>query len=108
MKCLVYGIYVLEVVQSALITQIGFRNIVTSLGRDVQAFNRLEALWLIPTLSAIGELSRTEYERLTSNIPPSNILCPGILCASDQNFGRIEENRNGHYCCKFLKEVYCI
>jgi len=107
MKCLVYGIYVLEVIQSALITHIGVRNFVTSLG-DVQAFDRLEALWLIPTLSTIGELSRTEHEQLTSNIPPSNILCPGILCASDQNFGGIEENRSDHYCCKFLKEVYCI
>jgi hypothetical protein len=61
-----------------------------------------------PILTAIGELSRTEHERLTSNIPPRYILCPGILCASDQNFGTIEESRGSNYCCKFSKEVYYI
>ena len=69
MKCLVYGIYILEVVQSALITQTGFWTFVTSLG-DVQAFNQIEIAWLNPTLTAIGELYHIEHERLTFNIPP--------------------------------------
>jgi len=107
MKCLVYGIYILEVVQSAVIIEIGFRTFVTSLG-DVQVFNRVETAWLIPTLTAIGELSRTEQEWLTSNIPPRYILCPGILCASDQSFGEIEESRGSNYCCKSSKVVYYI
>jgi len=109
MKCLVYGIYILEVIHSAVITEIGFRTFVTSLG-DVQVFNRLETVptWLIPTLTAICELSRTEPERLTSNIPPRHILCPGILFASDQSFSTIEESRGSNCCCKFSKEtVYC-
>jgi hypothetical protein len=107
MKCLVYGIYILDVVQSALITDIEFRIFVTNFG-NVQVFNRIETAWLIPILTAIGEPSRTEHERVTSNIPPSHILRSGILRASDQNFGTIEENCRGHYCCKFSNEVYFI
>jgi len=62
MKCLVYGIYILEVAQSAFITEIGFQGSVTSLGH-VQVFNRAETGWLsVPTLTAIGELSPTEHE----------------------------------------------
>ena len=105
MKCLVYGIYTLEVVQSALITEIGFRTFVTSLG-DEQVFNRVETAWLsIPTLTAIGklELSRTEHESLTFNIPPRYIFYPGILCTSDPHFGGIEKSRRSNYCCEFSK-----
>jgi len=91
MKCLVYGIYILEVVQSALLTEMGFWTFVTMNLGDVQVFNRVDTAWLsVPTLTAIGELSRTEHERLASNIPPRYILCLGILCASDQNFGTIK------------------
>ena len=104
MKCLVYGINILEVVQSTLITELEFRKLATGFG-DVQVFNRIETAWLIPTLTAIGELFRTEDERLRSNIPPRYILCPGILCASDQNVGAIEETCGSNYCCKFSKEV---
>jgi len=104
MKCLVYGINILEVVQSALITELGFRKLVTGFG-DVQVFNRIETAWLIPTLTAIGDLSRTEHEWLRSNIPPRYILCPGILCASDQNVGTIEESCGSNSYCKFSKEV---
>ena len=102
MKCLVYGIYILEVVQSALTTEIRFWHFITVLG-DVQVFNRIEMAWLVPTFTAIGDLSRTEHERLTSNIPPRYILCPGIICASDQNIGTIEESRGSNYCCKSSK-----
>jgi hypothetical protein len=105
MKCLVYGIYILEVVQSTLITEMGFRAFVTSFG-DVQSFGQAETGWLtVPILTAIGELSHTKHEGLTSNIPLRNILCPGILCASDQNFGTIEESRGGNYRCKLSKEI---
>ena len=107
MKYLVYGIYILEVVQSALVTEIGFRQFVTNLG-DVQVFNRVDTAWLVPTLTAVGELSRTERELLTSNIPPRYILCPGILCASDQNFGTIEASGGSNYCRKSSKAVYYI
>ena len=59
MKCLVSGIYILEVVQSVIFTKIGFRKFVIGLG-DVQVFNRIETeAWLNPTLTAIGELSHT-------------------------------------------------
>jgi hypothetical protein len=107
MKCLVYGIYILEVVQSAIITQTGFRTFVAGPG-DVQVLNRIETAWLIPMLTAIGELSCTEHEQLTFNIPPRYILCPGILCVSDPHFGTIEETCGGNYCCKFSKKVYYI
>lgn len=57
MKCLVYGIYFFEFVQSVLITETGFRTFVTSFG-DVQVFNRIETVWLsVPILTAIGEFS---------------------------------------------------
>ena len=107
MKCFVYGVYILDVIQSTVITEIEFRIFVTYFG-DVQVFNRIETAWLIPILTAIGEPSRTEHERVTSNIPPSHILRSGILCASDQIFGTIEEICRSHYCCKFSKEVYFI
>ena len=105
MKYLVYGVYILEVVQSALITETGFRTYVTNLG-DVQVFGQAETGWLsVPILTAIGGLSRTEHEGLTFNIPLRYIHCPGILCVSDQNFGTIEENRGDNYCCKLSKKV---
>jgi hypothetical protein len=108
MKCLVYGIYILEVVQSALVTENRFRKCVIGLG-DVQVFNRVEEEWFTgPTLAAIGELSRTEYEQLMSSTSPRYILCPGILCASDPHFGTIKESRRNNYCCKSSKQVYYI
>jgi len=58
MKCLVYGIYILEAVLSAFITRTGFRIFVTNFG-NVQVFNQIETAWLIPILTAIGKLSRT-------------------------------------------------
>jgi hypothetical protein len=63
MRCLVYGIYILEVVHSALLTEIGFRIFVTSLG-DVRVLNQVETTWLTATLTAIGELSCKEPEQL--------------------------------------------
>ena len=109
MKFLVYGIFILEVVQSALFIEMGFRTFVTDNVGDVQVFNQVDMAWLnVPTLTAIGELSRTEHEWLTFNIPPRYILCPGILCAQDQNIGRIEKSCGSNYCCKFSKEIYYI
>ena len=65
LKCLVYGIYFLEVVQSVLIIDALFRTFVTKFG-DVQALDRVETLWLsVPILTAISELSRIENECLT-------------------------------------------
>ncbi|KIM49808.1 hypothetical protein M413DRAFT_21946 [Hebeloma cylindrosporum] len=53
MKCLVYGIYFVELVQSVLIVETGFRTFVTSFG-DVQVFDRIETVWLsVPILTAI-------------------------------------------------------
>jgi len=107
MKCLVYGIYILEVVPSALITQFVFWTLVTRLG-DVQVFNRIETWVSVPILNTIGELSHTEHEWLMSNTPPRYILCSRILCASDPHFGMIEESGRCNFWCKWLKEVYCI
>jgi len=57
MKCLVYGIYILEVVQSVLFTEMGFRTFITNNVGDVQVFNQVETAWLnVPILTAIGEL----------------------------------------------------
>ena len=62
MKCLVYGVYILDVVQSAFVTEMGFRTFVTSFG-DVQIFSQVETAWVsVPILNAIGELSRTQPE----------------------------------------------
>ena len=108
MKCLVYGIYIIEVVQSALFTEMQFRAFVVNIG-DVQVFNQIDTGWLsVPTLTAIGKLFCTEHEWLTSNVSPRYILRSGILCASDQKFGTIEETGGSNYYCKFSKEVYYI
>jgi hypothetical protein len=57
MKILVYGIYFLEVVQSGLMVEMGFRNFVTHFG-DVETFNQVETMWLsVPVLTAIGKFS---------------------------------------------------
>ena len=103
-RCLVYGIYILEVVHSALLTEIGFRIFVTSLG-DLRVLNQVETTWLTATLTAIGELSCKGHEQLTSNMQPRYIFCPGILCASDPHFGTIKESHRSNYCCKFWKSV---
>ena len=56
MKSLVYGIYVLEVTQTILIIETGFRHCVTGFG-DVEVFDRVEVLWLsIPIFTAIGKV----------------------------------------------------
>ena len=65
MKCLVYGIYVLEVMQSILFIENGFRIFVTSFG-DVEAVDRVGTAWLsVPILTAIGELCCVRHGRLT-------------------------------------------
>ena len=104
MKCLVYGVYILDAIQTALVAEIGFQIFITNFG-DVPVFDRvLDMAWLVPTLTALGKLSCTEHEQLTSNIPPRSILCAGILCASDPHFGTIKESGGSNYCCKFSKE----
>ena len=56
MKCLVYGVYILEFIQSILITEDGFRIFVSSFG-DVEAIDQVNTAWLsVPILTAIGEL----------------------------------------------------
>jgi hypothetical protein len=105
-KCLVYGIYILDVVQTALVVEIGFQIFITNFG-DVQVFDRvLEMAWLVPILTALGKLSRIEQEQLMSNIPLRSIICAGILCSSDPHFGTIQESGGNNYCCKFSKVVY--
>jgi len=55
MKCLVYGIYLIELVQSILVIETGFWTFVTSFG-NVEVFDRIETLWLsVPILTAIGK-----------------------------------------------------
>ena len=64
-KCLVYGIYILESIQSALIIKDGFWKLVTNFG-DVEAMDQLRMAWLsVPILTAIGELSCLKHGRLT-------------------------------------------
>jgi len=56
-KCLVYGIYIFEFIQSVLIIENAFRIFVISFG-DVEAIDQVETAWLsVPILTAIGELS---------------------------------------------------
>ena len=65
LKCLVYGIYILEFAQSALILEAGFRTYVTGFG-DVEGFNRVNTLWLsVPIFTAIGTFSRARHAQLT-------------------------------------------
>ena len=57
MKCVVYGIYILELIQSALSIYNGFQKYVTGFG-DVEAIDRVDTGWLsTPILVLIGELS---------------------------------------------------
>ena len=61
LKCLVYGVYFLEFVQSVLVVDAMFRTFVTMFG-DVQALDQIETLWLsIPILTAISEFACIEY-----------------------------------------------
>lgn len=65
MKCLVYGIYLVELVQSILVIETGFRTFVTSFG-NVDVFDRIETLWLsVPILTAIGKFSCIGHWRLS-------------------------------------------
>ncbi|KIM49806.1 hypothetical protein M413DRAFT_21944 [Hebeloma cylindrosporum] len=57
MKCLVYGIYFLEFVQSVFIVEAGFQTFVNGFG-DFEVLNQIKTQWLsIPVLTAIGESS---------------------------------------------------
>jgi len=61
MKCLVYGIYFLEFVQSILLAESTFRIFVTNF-QDVEFFDWIETAWLsVPIITAIGTFSRTAY-----------------------------------------------
>ena len=65
MKCLVYGIYVLEFIQSTLLIENSFRIFITSFG-DLEAVNKVGTAWLsVPILTAIGELSCIRHGRPT-------------------------------------------
>ena len=105
MKCLVYGIYLLEFVQSILIIEAGFRTFVNGFG-DLEVLDQIKTQWLsIPVLTAIGEpLSSTQCS-WRSNIQPRYIFCPGILCVPNQYFGAIEDSCRSNYCCKSSKEM---
>ncbi|KIM39182.1 hypothetical protein M413DRAFT_55882, partial [Hebeloma cylindrosporum] len=53
MKCLVYGVYILELIQSVFIVEDGFRIFVASFG-DIVAIDRVGTTWLsVPILTAI-------------------------------------------------------
>ena len=55
----------LELIQSILIIEDGFRKFVSSFG-DVQALDQVRTAWLsVPILTAIGERSCVEHGRLT-------------------------------------------
>ena len=63
-KCLVYGIYILEFIQSVLIVEKGFWIFVTSFG-DIEAIDLVGTTWLsVPILTAIGKLSCARHGRL--------------------------------------------
>ena len=56
MKCVVYGIYILELIQSILSIYYGFQKFVIGFGDD-EVIGRVEMGWLsVPFLTAIGEL----------------------------------------------------
>jgi len=106
MKCLVYGIFFLQFIQSILMIKTGFWIFVTSFG-EVGVFDRIDTLWLsVPVLSAIStfcSISACWY----SNLPQRYISHPRILCPSDQYFGAFKENRGSNCRCKLSKEFYC-
>ena len=56
MKCLVYGICILEFIQSVLSIRTGFQKYVSGFG-DVEAIDRVETGWLSTPIISIGELS---------------------------------------------------
>jgi hypothetical protein len=67
LKCLVYGIYVLEFAQSVLTIKVGFWMFVTGFG-DVGALKATNTSWSsVPILTAIGELSCTGHAWLASH-----------------------------------------
>jgi len=63
MKCLVYGTYSLEFVQSIFIVQSVFQIFVTNF-QDVGVFDRIGTAWLsIPIITSIGNFSFTWRHR---------------------------------------------
>ena len=110
MKCLVYGIYILEFAQSVLIAESVFQNyelFLTGFGGS-QALQKHGTTWFsFPILTAIGELSCVGHGGRHSNILARYSRRPGVLRASDQCVGTIEDNRRGNYCCKLSKVFYC-
>jgi len=65
MKCLVYGIYILESIQSVLAFLSSFRKFVLGFG-DVEAIDKVGTAWLsVPIFTAIGEFSCKGHYLLT-------------------------------------------
>jgi len=107
MKYLVYGIYILEFIQSVIFTEYGFWIFVTSFG-DIRAIDQVRTAWLsVPVITAIGELfsilrkaraadvltSRQEttivhafYAHRISVLAQSKKVMGAIIVVSDQTF----------------------
>ncbi|CAA7260959.1 unnamed protein product [Cyclocybe aegerita] len=79
-KALVYGIYILETVQTGLIFQTAFRKYVTSFG-DFQSLDQVGTLWLtVPMLTAVGTvIAQTFYAYRVYLLSKSKAVCAVIM-----------------------------
>ncbi|KIM49811.1 hypothetical protein M413DRAFT_21948 [Hebeloma cylindrosporum] len=81
MRCLVYGVYFLQLVQSVLVIKTGYWIFVTSFG-DVAVFDRIDMLWLsVPVISSISTcLIQGFYAHRISILAQSKKM-PGVIVA---------------------------
>lgn len=83
MKCLVHGIYILELLQSVLAIYAGFRKFVTGFG-DADAVDRVNTAWLsIPILTAIDTfIVQGFYAHRISILARANKVAGAIIALS--------------------------
>ena len=107
-KLLVYGVYLVECIQTALITHDALRYFGSGFG-DLQNLDRVQWLWIdTPILSGIGEWLRTPREGFRAKkvddiflvLLLSERYCADILCLED-TYSRTDACHLGaHSSCK--------
>lgn len=94
-NALVYGVYLVETIQTVLLSYTAFKTFAAGFG-NINAIINGSILWFsIPIMSSAGRfVNALCCSLLTKNC--SCICCPGLLCLPYQCAGEIQSRRDPH------------
>ena len=98
-NALVYGVYLVEMTQTFLLTYTAFKTFAAGFG-NINAIIDDSVLWFsIPIMSSAGTFfNALRCSLLTKKY--SGFCCPSLLCLPYQCPGEIESRRDPHHCGK--------